>query len=753
MRERLSNKLHFVFRDAVARKVWVAVCLVLAIYGQSIIREPQPFTRLESLTELLARWNGRFYLLLKNPVNIALGLTAIIFSLLLYGRLIPASSLDEAVPNHVQWQSLKKFLPWGIASLGLYALVMLQLGRHQYSRTLLWLWLTSLLLFTLLFWLGEKRELHLQISFPVTDLAWMLALFAFAIAVGSYLLADIPAGWIIDEGPFWLMARGYALHEQKMPFFDLGVFSFPASSSMLQGWIMRWAGVNLWGWRFASVLPATLTVIPLYLLALELFDRRVAIAASVMMIVNPYFLTFSRLGYNNSQVLLPVTLCIYFFVLGIRRNSRLYLWLAGLTAGLGFHTYFAAWLGLIVVVLAVVGFSWLRGVKFKGGLIPLAVILAGAFVVLLPRFLYGMNGDNATYLRLKFWESVPVNTFYAKSIVGADRVAQTIQTENLLPDNNFELFYDLPLYGVLLVRGLILSAAVFFDPIINFDHNIIYGLSGPVSSIFFVLGLGATFANFRNLRGLIPATWFLAGFFVMGVLSTFPPRPTHMIAILPVLSLISAIGLVSFLDVLFGEMQRKFPWKKFVSVVILLAVAISSFVHFFFLAPYIYYPPSSDDYISWMYRQIPQPATVFLVDYKSAERNPLDEGIIKLAQHKIVTVARSGLEANPQQMWTWENFVAFVEVGNRKELADWIAQNIPGSHVQTAIATGERLRGYVVTDMRVNTEMDISPSHGLKDLWASPARNILIACGFGIAAILLGQKMAAGRISNKIGKP
>lgn len=750
MREYFSNKLRPFLSGVTARKFWAVTCLVLAVYGQSIIREPQPFTRFAPLVRILTRWNDGLYLYLKNPVNIGLGLAAIILSLIIYSRLSRTLPSQESVPNHTQWHPLTRLVPWGSAVLAAYAWVMIQLARHQYSQRFVWLWLASLLGFTLLFWLGEKGKNRLPASITVMDIASMLGLFAFAVAAGSYLLTDVPAGWIIDEGPFWLMARGYALEEQNLPFFDLGVYSFPASSSMLQGWIMRWAGIDFRGWRFASVLPAAATVIPLYLLTRELFDRRTAVVTNVMLVVNPYFLTFSRLGYNNSQALFPVTLCVYFLVLGIRRNSRFHLWLAGLAAGLGFHTYYAAWLGLVVVILAIVGFSQLRGVKFKEAIHPLGIILAGTFAVILPRLLYGMSGDGAIYLRLKFWESVPFNTFYAGSIVGAERVAQTVHTENFLPGNTLEIFYDLPLYGILLARGAILSAAVFFDPIVHFDHQIIHGLSGPVSSIFFVLGLGVIFGNFGKLQGFIPATWFLAGFLLFGMLSTFPPRPTHLIAILPVLSLISAVGLGSFVDVMTRGAKGGFPWEVFASVSILFIIAAASFIHFFFLAPYASHPPNRDDYISWMYRQIPQPATVFLVDYRSAERNPLDEGIIDLTPHAIVTVERSDIESNPGQMQTWNDFAVFIEANAGREFAEWIARQIPGSHVQTALAPGKRLQGYVVTDMQFDTAMDVGVLRGMGGLWDSPARNLLIACGLGAAAFMLGSKMAKTQTSYKI---
>jgi hypothetical protein len=103
-------------------------------------------------------------------------------------------------------------------------------------------------------------------------------------------------------------------------------------------------------------------------------------------------------------------------------------------------------------------------------------------------------------------------------------------------------------------------------------------------------------------------------------------------------------------------------------------------------------------------------------------------------------------------MKAWKNFVAFVGIKDGRQYAEWIAQKIPGATVQAAYAPGKRLRGYIVTDLQVNTTMDIGIAHGLQDLWVSPARNILIACGLGIAAIFLKQRTDKRQTSNKMSK-
>jgi hypothetical protein len=193
-----------------------------------------------------------------------------------------------------------------------------------------------------------------------------------------------------------------------------------------------------------------------------------------------------------------------------------------------------------------------------------------------------------------------------------------------------------------------------------------------------------------------------------------------------------------------------YRWKNMAFASTLLSIAIISFIQFFFLTFYIYFPPNTDEYISWLGRQISQPANIFLVDHQPTDRSPLDENLLKLTQHRVSLVTRSDLEANPGQMKTWKNFVAFIESKDDREYAEWIAQEIPGANVQAAYSPGKRLRGYVVTDMQINASMDISISHGLRGLWNSPTRNILLFCGLGIVILFLRQKAINGQTSNKM---
>jgi hypothetical protein len=216
--------------------------------------------------------------------------------------------------------------------------------------------------------------------------------------------------------------------------------------------------------------------------------------------------------------------------------------------------------------------------------------------------------------------------------------------------------------------------------------------------------------------------------------------------------LISAIGLVSFLDVAISINPEKpanaLRWKKIVTASVLLAIAIISFIQFFLLTLYVYFPPEKTEYTSWLERHVPASVNFVIIDNPAA-RNAMDEIQLDLSQHKSTALSQADLEANPGQLKTWKNFVAFVDLSGGKEFAEWIANRIPASSIQPVYVPGQRLRGYVVSDVQINASMDISLSHGLQDLWNSPARNILLFCGVGIIALFINEKTTKGKTSNE----
>jgi 4-amino-4-deoxy-L-arabinose transferase-like glycosyltransferase len=725
-----SSPVQSFLANPTTKMVGLAACVIFVLSGQYLISSHEQISEFGPLIEAASRLNNFLHLWLEYPLNVFSGLLAITIGGILYGFISRSPARPECAKNsnsdYGKWQLSKLSKLWLIASFLVYAVIAIQVAKHRYTSLLFQGWLLALLIPTSFLWINDRRQgksLSLQIS--RLDGIWIFILFGSAIAAGTYLLNDLPAGWISDEGAFWEMARRISLGEVKPGFFDFGVYSFPVASSIFQGWVLRLTGVSMWGWRFASVLPASASVIALYLLAREIFDRRVAVAASIIMIANPYFLSFARLGYNNSQSLFTVTSTIYFFVLGIRKNSFFYFWLSGLIAGLGFYTYFAAWLGWVAIILMISTYPLLSRESFRKPLIPLGLIVVSGATIILPRILYGMSSDTSSSLHYKIWETSLINTLYGKAIFGEERLSRAVI---FLIDKQVEVYYDPALYIIALLRGLILSIAALFDPINYHDHYITYGLAGPVSSVFLVLGLALTLANLKQLPCLVVGTWFLAGMFFLGILASIPPRPTHLVAVIPAMALLSAIGLISFLNMIFSQrlnLQGTIISRDVFLTGILIVVTGSGLLQYFFTMPHIY-TPSTSDYASWMGRQITKQTNLIFVDVDPIEFATRNENDLKLSKHQFITVTRADLADNPDQTQAWGEFVAFIGPGDSEKYAVWLSNQIPGAKAQPAYGPSKNLRGYMVSNLSVPGSMDYGITHGLQSLWSSPARDIIL---------------------------
>ncbi|MEI8096660.1 MAG: glycosyltransferase family 39 protein, partial [Candidatus Moraniibacteriota bacterium] len=96
-------------------------------------------------------------------------------------------------------------------------------------------------------------------------------------------------------------------------------------------------GLKLW-----SILFGTLSVLGIYLLSKELFQRRSAGILSAFMLATSYWaINFSRIGFRAIMTTFILTFSFYFFFRGLRTKKILDFFIAGIIFGLGLHTYIA----------------------------------------------------------------------------------------------------------------------------------------------------------------------------------------------------------------------------------------------------------------------------------------------------------------------------------------------------------------------------------------------------------------------------
>lgn len=509
-------------------------------------------------------------------------------------KLLPSESpFAKGIP--VTLRNLRSVWPWLAAGTLVLAILLWQINNLIYYHLMVVQWLAALLLFAIAaaIW-DRRRQVTLSPGIGRGDVLWMLGLFALSLVVGAYRLQGLPDMLMGDEGSFWTVARDIVQGSFDPPVFASGVYTFPVLSSVGQAWALKLFGVNLWGWRFSSVLAGALAIFPLYLLGRDAANRQVAIASCVALAFSPYFLVFSRLGYNNIQSLFITTLALYWVYIGAQRSSIFYLFLGGCAAGFGFYTYFSARMAIVIAFLFILALWLGRKIKFRSAAWALFVLLIGAAVVTAPYFLYGSIYD-ARGMGFKTFESVFFNTFNGLQFYSREELTAVAP---VFEAGGNELFYNPKIYLVLLVRGLIRTLLIFQKPWLNSEHFIAFPLAGTVGVLFYLVGFGAMLKRIREPRSLLLLAWFVVTIFGLSILNTVPPRHTHMVSGLPLLALLTGMGIHVLASAIATVRQAFSRLKPAFLAVLAAVVALGGVYDYFLLMPSRYHPPP-DQIISW----------------------------------------------------------------------------------------------------------------------------------------------------------
>jgi 4-amino-4-deoxy-L-arabinose transferase-like glycosyltransferase len=650
---------------------------------------------------------------------------------------------NDRVIKWPEWNpKLSRSNLWNIlAGTAIMAFLFIQLGKHQYASPYVVLWLIGLLLFTQIFWRWDKAtNINLSPGVTTTDIFWMLILFTFGLAFSSFALQDHPITIIPDEGPFWETAQAIATRDYQPVPFDSGIYTFPIASSIYQAWVMRIFGISLWGWRFSSVLAAVATVIPLYLLAREWFDRRVGIVACVVMLANPYFLVFARLGYNNSQTLFPATFCIYLFAVSIRKGSMLYLWLTALTAGLAFYTYFAAWIGAATLLLGNIYLLIRRHTHWKSALAIISLLFLGWVVACAPRLAFIASGNHKEGLFFKIFESSFANAYYAQAYYTDAELTKSMPL--VKATGNIMLFYDPMIYGELLARGVIRTFLVMFDPFIVNERFMTSSLAGVISPVFFLIGLALSLRNWKQIRFGLLLIWLFSGTILLSVIGAFPPQYTHLVSIIPVIALMTGIGLIGIMD----RFKEYLPTNRtaFRSIMtngligFILAITIyCGTIRYFVTVPKVY-PPWFEDIVAWVAWRTEKPVEIVYVgDVNTTHRIEylIDAHVIPHTYRSIDTKnfsPNTDLDPNTPT-------IVFYEAGPERNPAI-LYQSPKGYDTLTSYYyKGSVIIGFALTNTEVNLHPGSGLNNGLHSLTDTSIRYLLaglLAATFAVTIII-----------------
>jgi hypothetical protein len=640
----------------------------LIMTAQYLVDEREPFFKISSISEKL---NFLFRIDVNNLENTILAIAGLVIGAVLvaiaartdhfFDFKIPALKFDVDLIKHNLSKLGRLLLPAGLA----FIFIIWQLAVGNHPSLLAPIWLVALLLVMIAAWLIDRwHKVSLSPGLQWTDYIYIGGLTLAALIIGTYRLGQMPSSLMGDEGTFWEIARSIATGEYKPDFFGFGVYSYPIVSSIFQASILKTLGMTLWSWRFASVLAGIAAVIPTYLIAREMFNRRVAIVASGVLIATPYLIAFERLGYNNTQAIFPVALNLYLLYIALKRSSLFYTLSSGVVAGLGFYTYTAARLGLFtsailfaaIVVQRLVA-SMRQRVSSKEGdaqkdtaSLGTVFILGGIFLLGLsltaaPHLVFG-NVVSPDSLSHKMVESIFPNVDYALDKFSSDELYRDYDPIDIGTER---LFYRPDLYARLLTRGIIRSFLVFHHKDLVTEHYIDAPLSGPYAGIFYLLGLSIAIAGSRRKSLFLLSVWFIAGVLLLSGINTFPPRHQHLVAVIPATSILIALGMVMVADFFASYFEKhKTAISNSIVLVCFSLVVITGLRNFFidvreryvpnfenriaFAALelesptqmiYVYEDPNKQDFIPWVIRKVPTNA-----NYRTISTDELSQLVI-----------------------------------------------------------------------------------------------------------------------------
>lgn len=586
------------------RKALIKLASLLAGLG-FIVAGLQLF-QTETLTrpDFLETLNQHFRLDFNNLANILQGLAFVAIGTFLIVRTLRFPGwLTVAAPEidlpGFDWASLAPSRGWLAVSLAAAALVTLQLPATGFQTQSAVLWVGAIALAAIAMYRWDIKR-GARPTFPLAkgDGYWILGLTLLASFIFVYRLEDVPSVLIGDEAAFFQHAQDLMTREGPISPFGFATYSFPALGTYGQSFFLWAFGPSLWSWRLASAAPAVLAIPGIYLLGKVLFERRIAITASVLYSALPFALSYGRMGYNTAQVLPIVALGSALFLLGERQRSATWLFAAGVVAGLGFLTYTAGRILTMTVFAYLLYRSYLalrQRSPLHNHLIALSVFTAATAITTAPHLLHGLQAQS-TGLVSKVGESTFTNQQYVMDFFRDEFYFAQPSTTTAL---GYDQVVDFGLTLRLIVRGTVRTALAFLLGGFFHKHFLVGPLAGEIGAVFLPLALVVLFRMIRRPPAVYLLLWFFLSFFMLSALNSYPPRPGHLIGVLPLIPLLVAVGLVLTVDSVVSALPRLGITGSRLLLLVAALVISASGLHAYFVTMPEEYPPDIESAMAW----------------------------------------------------------------------------------------------------------------------------------------------------------
>ena len=315
-------------------------------------------------------------------------------------------------------------------------------------------------------------------------------------------------------------------------------------------------GVSIWSIKIVAAIIGILTVIGLYLLTKELFNKNIALLSSFFLAISFWHLNFSRIGFR--AILLPFILVFSFYFLfnGFRKKNISSFILAGIFFGLGFYTYISFRIAVLILPFVLIPF-WLiyrKEKQTKKFLLSTFYFLFSIFIIALPIGLYFLQNPQDFIGR-----AAPISVFAAENPIkefGKSLILH-LGMFNFYGDQNWRHnFPGSPMFfwplGILFLVGIILSFKEIFKKsnYQNKNYQLLSTFYFLLSTFFIMLLPGIlTYEGIPHalrIIGAIPVVYIFAGLGGWKVFEFLAQNPQRKILLVSCCLFLVAISFFEF---------------------------------------------------------------------------------------------------------------------------------------------------------------------------------------------------------------
>ncbi len=432
------------------------------------------------------------------------------------------------------------------ASVGRSAAILWLLGLVAYAAGILWLHR----------WIPRPAGLIDWARLHGREALLVSIVLILGLVARLYLLSELPYPWSYDETTIGLEGQRI-LSPSTTNLFDAGWSGNPNLSFSPTALGIVIMGNSIDALRGTSAVLGTLTILFLYLLAREFFDRRTALISAAFMISFPYHLQFSRLGVLTIQDGFMVTLTLWLVARAIRTDRASSYLLAGFASGLNLYAYVGSRLVLALALVVLAATAVRRRDYLRAHVRHLLVYLGATILTLAPMGVFFVEHPQIFNSRLG-QVGIIQSGWLAGELHAPGKTIATILLDQVTRST------------------LVYIATGAYGSFFNSPQP--YLSLG--AALLFVIGMAVAFQRASRIPSLVLLLWFWSVVVLGGVLTISPPANTRLVMTSPAVAIFVAIGLTTLLD-LWGSIGVAKVWLTTSAAVAMSILVIQNTWYYF----------------------------------------------------------------------------------------------------------------------------------------------------------------------------